>query len=580
MESAGDGTVALVVDDDPVTRLLVRRALEGFGFRPVLEAADGLAAQVILTGRDDVDLVLTDVLMPGLDGLGLLRWGRERDPTTMWIILSGLDTFSTAVEAIRLGAFDFLGKPPRVEEIEVSVRNALEQRKLLEERERLNAELAEANSELVSKVRELETKSELLRRDLQRAEVIQRALLPSDPPAIERFSVHAVYRPGQHVGGDLYDVVRIDERHLAFYVADATGHGVSAAMLSVLFKQRLVLVDEAGGALAPAEVLGTVNRSFSEAVVAPGLFLTAVYCLLDTTNGTVRLASAGHPPVLHVRPGGETRLIRRTGPALGLTPDAEFEEEHFQLSVDDRLLLYTDGLLQSGAAPESERLHELLSLNPADADKVLGELLAAARETRPAGGADASDTDDVTLLLLDVRVGPSRFDNGTARANREAPGGTTSRSEIVFYGETEEASYLALRGRATWVHGDAFYETACGLLETGRILVLDLSGCDYLDSTFLGTVHELAGHPEVRMQGVTPEVRAMFEELSMGRVLEAIREDGARLPEMHPLAVARADAKAGKLRVLRAHEALSAISGRNREKFQAVVESLRGDPAG
>lgn len=573
MMTGEDAPLALVVDDDPVIRLLVRRALEGFDCcRAVLEADDGAAAQALLQERSDVDLVLTDILMPGLDGLELLRWGRENVPRPVWIILSGLDTFDTAVEAIRLGAFDFLAKPPRLEELEVSVRNALEHGRLLRERDRLYAELEQANLQLLAQVRELEEKSELLRRDLQRAEVIQRALLPQAPPPIERFCVHSLYRPGQHVGGDLYDVVRLDERHLGLYVADATGHGVTSAMLSVLFKQRLVLHDaRSGRPLPPAAVLEAVNRSLCHDVVAPGLFLSAAYCLLDTTDGTVTLASAGHPPVLHLQATGEARLIRRTGPALGLTPDARFAEERFRLEAEDRLLLYTDGLLQSATTPESERLKQLLSLHPASAEEVLAELRGPAGST----DGDAEDPDDVTLLLLEVRAGASRFDNGTAASARGSTPGT--RGGVVFYGETEEASWLALRGRGTWMHCDAFYETACGMLEEGRQLVIDLSQCEYLDSTCLGTVHQLVGRGDVRLHEVQPPVRELFEELSMERVLASIREDSAPPPEYYPLAPAASDAQAGRLRILRAHEALAALSDPNREKFQKVVEAMRGD---
>ncbi|HEV2129531.1 MAG TPA: SpoIIE family protein phosphatase [Longimicrobiaceae bacterium] len=573
MATRQDAPLALVVDDDPVIRLLLRRALEGFHCcSEILEAADGLAAQALLQERPEIDLVLTDILMPKLDGLGLLRWGREHAPRPVWIILSGLDTFGTAVEAIRLGAFDFLAKPPRLEELEVSVRNALERGRLLRERDRLYAELEEANQQLVSQVRQLEEKSELLRRDLQRAEVIQRALLPKIPPPIERCCVQAVYRPGHHVGGDLYDVVRLDERHLALYVADATGHGVTSAMLSVLFKQRLVLLDEQSGRpLPPAAVLGAVNRALTEAVIAPGLFLTAVYCVLDTVEGEATLASAGHPPVLHLRAGGEARLIRRTGPALGLTADARFGEERFPLEAGDRLLLYTDGLLQSGTAAESERLRQLLSLHPSSAEEVLAELLGEAQSARVKG----EDPDDVTLLL-DVQAGASHFDNGVAVSARPgAAGAPAPRSGVIFYGETEGSSWLALRGRGSWTHCDAFYETACGILAEGHPLVIDLSACEYLDSTCLGTIHELVGRGGVRLHGVQPSVRELFEELNMERVLASVREDGASPPELYPLASPTGEAEAGRLRILRAHEALSALSAPNRAKFQGVVETLR-----
>jgi hypothetical protein len=77
------------------------------------------------------------------------------------------------------------------------------------------------------------------------------------------------------------------------------------------------------------------------------------------------------------------------------------------------------------------------------------------------------------------------------------------------------------------------------------------------------------------LHGVQPEVRELFEELNMERVLASVREDGASPPELYPLASAAGDAEAGRLRILRAHEALSALSAPNREKFQGVVETLR-----
>ena len=444
--------LALVVDDEPVTRLLVKQRLESLGCSPVLEAADGIAAQQVLREHPGVALVLTDIMMPRMDGLELLRWGRQAVPGAMWIVLSGLDTFDSAVAAIRLGAFDFLPKSPRTEEMGVSVRNALERRQLLAERERLHAELQR-------KVRELEETSELLRRDLERAEVIQRALLPRSPPAMEGYCIQAFYRPGRHVGGDLYDVIRLGERHLVFYLADAAGHGVTSAMLSVLFKQSLVLVDPATGlALPPAAVLEAVNRSLCQAHAAPGLFLTAVLGLLDTSDASLTLASAGHPPVLHAREGRETRLIRRTGPALGLAPDAQFRQEHLQLAAGDRILLYTDGLIPSGTQQELERVERVLSKPRSSAHEAMAQLHD--------GAAAGADRDDVTMLLIDAHAGISWFDNGAevpvAAASVAAPP-----DGVVFYGETENAAYLALRCRATWMQCDAFHETARAVLEQG-----------------------------------------------------------------------------------------------------------------
>lgn len=573
----GEDFHILVVDDEPVTRIRVRSALEEFGYRNVREATDGIEAKTLLQERPDVDLVITDILMPGLDGIELLQWGREHVPGSEWILLSGVDTFDAAVEAIRSGAFDFIAKPPGTEELEVAVRNALEQRRLLKERSLLYAQLEKANRALLEKVRELESKSELLRRDLERAEVIQRALLPTSPPTIDRYCIHALYRPGRYVGGDLYDVKHLDERHLAFYVADATGHGVTAAMLSVLFKEQLLYVDEQSGTpLSPAVVLKKANRALIDAVHAPGLFLTVVFCLLDVKSSELVLASAGHPPVLLVHPDGRSRHIERTGPALGLTVDAAFDEERFTLKADDRLMLYTDGLTESSGAVDLERMRSMLIADDVDADDLLLQMLGNGREERT--DLDAEDRDDVTLLLVDVHAGNSHFDNGDIQGQDKRQPVAAPRSEVLYYGERDDVAFLAVRGRAIWMHAEAIFEAADGLHESDRSLVLDLSGCDHMDSTVLGTIHELVTRRGVSLQGVTPPMRDLFEELDMDNVLSNIQES-EDLPDMDPLAMRDGAEASSPLRILRAHEALAALSTRNREKFEQVVDTLRNELA-
>jgi anti-anti-sigma regulatory factor len=151
--------------------------------------------------------------------------------------------------------------------------------------------------------------------------------------------------------------------------------------------------------------------------------------------------------------------------------------------------------------------------------------------------------------------------------------------EVVFCGEADHAAYMALRGRATWMHCDAFHETALTVLDGGRPLVLELSACEYMDSTCLGTVHELVARGSVSLAGVTPAVRGLFEELSMQQVLAAIREDLPAVPELHPLGTVNEQGTPHE-RILRAHEALSELSERNREEFRDVVESLRSEQDG
>jgi len=564
----------LLVDDDPITRILVRNALEPFAFERVIEAVDGVEAQAVLEKYPDIPLVITDIIMPRLDGLGLLRWAQARGTNAVWIILSGLDSFDNAVEAIRLGAFDFLAKPPQPALLEVSVRNALEQRRLRAEQTRLYKELEDANHVLQKQVRELEDKSELLRRDLERAEVIQRALLPNVPPPIDRYCVQTVYRPGRYVGGDLYDVVRLGTGHIGFYVADATGHGVTAAMLSVLFKQQLALTDAKGQPIAPAAVLEAANRAFCGAHVGPGLFLTAVYCLLDAVAGTVTIASAGHPPALHVSAGGETQLIRRTGPALGVNANATYREVTVSLGTDDRLVLYSDGVLQAFGGPDPEQLRALLHIEPSggDQESEFAELVGRLQTS----GVDDEDPDDVTLMLLEMRAGTSHFDNGASAVSAPLSRAVHATQNAVFYGETDNASWLAVRGRVTWQHCDVLHDAAVALLETKRRVMIDLAACEYMDSTTLGLIHELVELGGVRLRGVKPALHDLFDELDMEKVLAAVDESTGDPPEYHPVdaGTRRSD---GRVQMLRAHETLSALSPQNEEQFRGVVEALRKD---
>ena len=271
-------------------------------------------------------------------------------------------------------------------ELEDRVRERTEQlNTAVLDKERLLEQLQASHLELVTRLRELEQKSQTIRSDLERAQVIQRALLPARPPELEGVRVDSLYRPGMHVGGDLYDVHALGPDAVAIYVADAAGHGVAAAMLSVLFKQRLRMVDEAGAPLAPAEVLRRVNERISCDFLAQGLFLTAAYVLLDTRTGALSVASAGHTPIVLRRTSGEHVLLERTGPALGLVDDASYTEHRIEFEPGDRMILYTDGLIDGLKSYRPEEINELVA--PAltgDASGAPGRLRDALRRHRPA----------------------------------------------------------------------------------------------------------------------------------------------------------------------------------------------------
>ncbi len=572
----------LIVDDESMTRRVLVRALGRKANYEILEAADGVEAQEVLR-TTKVDIVITDVRMPRLDGLGLLEWARDNCPGPAWLILSGVETFDVAVKALQLGAFDFVTKPlVSMEALETSVRNALTQKRLEAEREQLRRELEASNAALRLHVTELEQAYGLLReqaetieQDLRRAERIQRALLPRSVPRMSGLSLEALYRPSHIVGGDSYDIQRLDDDHVAVYVADSAGHGVSAAMLSVLLKQR-IMPHSGRVPRPPAEVLTALNRDLSPECSASGLFVTAAYVLLDLTQRTALVASAGHPPVLHVRAGGDWTTLERTGPALGLTREAVYDERHVDLRASDRLFIYTDGLAcgRPDGGSLDTRLAKALSERQDRSDGMLHGLLdTLAREG--SGGY----VDDVTMLLVRTDEAPSLLDNG------DEPIASVRPEEIgaaLTAGTSQGATWVAIAGRGTWTQCAALHDVCTDALGAGRRLVIDLAACTHLDSTFLGTIHHVvcaAGvdSTRVRLVHVRAAVRQLFEELAMNLVISHMAVDDSSPPPstMRPLAESRGERS--REIILHAHELLASLNPSNEQQFDDVVRALRNE---
>jgi sigma-B regulation protein RsbU (phosphoserine phosphatase) len=450
--------------------------------------------------------------------------------------------------------------------------------------EQRNEQLNESRDELSRLVEVLRSQADVIERDLHRAEIIQRSLLPHDVPPMARFNVRTLYRPGRTIGGDLYDVVSIAERYLALVVADASGHGVSAAMLSVLFKHHMRLQDPATGLpYPPATALERINSSLVENPPAPGVFITAAIGLLDTHERTLVIGSAGHPPLLWLKADGSSEPLDHTGPALGLTPDAEFDELRLSLAEDDRVLFYTDGLLDiCASAPTLADIAAVLREHRDDPE-ILEQLLLTVT-----GGQSRSDCDDVTMVLLDAAPGESSF-NEYAQSIDLAPLPATERPTMA-YGETPDASVLVLAGRVTWMSGQILFDTAMSVLDARRNLVIDLGGCEHVDSTVLGTLHELNQRAleaglVLRIQNVSDDLRESFGELSMTAVLAAIPAEPLGLPEkLVQIDVSRRDLDRQQRRLLKAHEELADLSGDNREAFGSLLDALRAElrqaPAG
>ena len=234
--------------------------------------------------------------------------------------------------------------------------------------------------------------------ELRLASRLQRDFLPKVFPEVGDVRFAALFRPATWVSGDVYDVRRLDEKSISFYVADAVGHGVAAGLLTMFIRQAMngKRVTRTGYQLIPPdEVLATLNDHLAEQELPNCQFVTACYGRVDATTGEVVLARGGHPHPIHVRADGECTEVRTIGGLLGIMPSESFPSVHLQLEPGDKLVIYSDGLedqiiarrqrdddsvqftseflelIREPAARSIERLGEILdqsegSLSPAD----------------------------------------------------------------------------------------------------------------------------------------------------------------------------------------------------------------------
>ena len=192
--------------------------------------------------------------------------------------------------------------------------------------------------------------------ELQLAAHVQQELLPRDLPAPHGVTLAALWRPAQYVSGDIYDVIRLDEDHLGIFLADAVGHGVAAALMTMVVRQALVTRDENDRTrriLSPSEVLRRLNADMIRRQADSTRFATAVYAVVDCRSRRVRVAGAGHHPPLLVGTEGRSVALETSGGVLGVFKNETYNEIERELEVGDHLLLYSDGFEAAFARSES-----------------------------------------------------------------------------------------------------------------------------------------------------------------------------------------------------------------------------------
>jgi len=376
------GAQILIVDDDATSRNLLARMLTAAGY--VCSGTDNASDALKLVRKEQPAVLLLDFLMPVMDGAEALRRLRA-DPNpgvaqTPVIMLTGHG--ESEVTCLSAGADDFVIKPINAEVLQARIETQL----------RLHAmrvQLQQQNQELEAWRRNTE-------RDLAAARLTQQSLIPQKAPKLEGWEIAACYRPVIEVGGDIYGWLPIKNGRWLFWIADATGHGASAALMTTLAKLLFHHGHEEHD--HPAKIMEAVNNDL-RGIFAGRSFMSAMCVALDPKTGEASVVGAGHPPLLVTRFGRGTEAVPSSAPPLGLVEQSQFSETVLQLNPGDAFTLYTDGFfgVTTNGRPRTTPTQLAGMVNPfaSSADALLELMLKAA-------APDASETppDDVAAVVV------------------------------------------------------------------------------------------------------------------------------------------------------------------------------------
>ena len=375
----------LVVDDDAMSRRVLAQLLIAAGYkcRVSKDGSEGLESVHAVPPA----LLILDFDMPGLNGAELLqRLRSDRNPAVAQIptiMLTAHGSEKSEVSCLQAGADDFVTKPVNASVLRARIETQLRLRSM-------RRQLEGQNDELERWRRNLE-------RDLAAARLTQQSLIPQKPLTLPGWDVATCYRPVIQVGGDIYGWLRMKDGRILFWIADGTGHGAAAALLTTLAKLLFHHGNEEHD--KPARIMEAVNNDF-RSIFGSRSFMTGMCVALDPLTGKASIVGAGHPPLLVTRRNGTTESIASIAPPLGLIEQPAFTETAIELEPGDAFLLYTDGVFRwakdEGHRVTLEQLEKILDHSAPTAKALLGSVLA---HTGPEIGATASP-DDVTLLAV------------------------------------------------------------------------------------------------------------------------------------------------------------------------------------
>ncbi len=374
----------LMVDDETDLEQLVRQRMRReirSGKYSFVFAHDGVDALEVLGQHDDIDLVLSDINMPRMDGLTLLEKLPDVDTDLRSVVISAYGDIKNIRAAMNRGAFDFVTKPIDFDDLRITVERGLQQLEM-------SREAAASRDQL-----------QALQSELGFANRMQQSILPKNFPQTDQYEIYASMVPARNVGGDFFDVIRLEHGKMGIAIADVSDKGIPAALF--MMSSRTVLKGSALSYEDPGKVVTMVNEQLQDGNEAQ-MFVTLFYAVYDPATGLVRYANGGHnPPLIVHQDGSSTTLPLTGGVALGVMPDLEFGIDEAVLQPGEALVLYTDGVSEAENRDNEEfgmdRFKAVFADSPPASAGAINDAVFAA-VSKFAG--DRSQSDDITCLVL------------------------------------------------------------------------------------------------------------------------------------------------------------------------------------
>ena len=372
--------VVLLVDDTPANIQIVQAILQD-SYR-IRVATNGIKALALANSEPVPDLILLDVMMPDMDGFEVCT-RLKADPATREIpviFLTGQTEIDDETRGFRVGGVDYIHKPFSRAVVKARVHTHLVLRGI---QEQLSRQLTAIRSEL------------------ETARQIQLSILPREMPQIHGLDFAARYLPMTEVAGDFYDFITVDDNRIGALIADVSGHGMPAALISSMLK--IALAEQSSCASDPIQVLLGLNQALCGKF--QGHFVTAAYVFIDMEKNILRYAGAGHPPLITKdNASAKVNEMLENGLFLGAFPDATYTSVEAPFKTGDWCLLYTDGIPETTSPAGEEfgtsRLKLFLQNNESrDSDTFVDRFLETLCDWANQPSHLEAD-DDITFLAI------------------------------------------------------------------------------------------------------------------------------------------------------------------------------------